>query len=78
MKVKLRDPPPARGQRRDVALQRMKGGHGGGDRASRVSEDVKDKPLAMPPALKPCLCRYDFPTCGFLAPILPADILAVL
>ncbi|XP_024587118.1 non-receptor tyrosine-protein kinase TNK1 isoform X3 [Neophocaena asiaeorientalis asiaeorientalis] len=25
VKVKLRDPPPARGQRRDVALQRMKG-----------------------------------------------------
>eukprot|EP00069_Balaena_mysticetus_P015342 bmy_01753T0 len=78
VKVKLRDPPPARGQRRNVALQRMKGGHGGGDRASRVSEDIKNKPPAMLPALKPYLCRYDFPTCDFLAPILPADILAVL
>ncbi|KAB1266600.1 Non-receptor tyrosine-protein kinase TNK1 [Camelus dromedarius] len=38
-KAKLRDPPPARGQRRNVALQRTKGGRGSGDWASRVSEE---------------------------------------
>ncbi|KAB0406003.1 hypothetical protein E2I00_008695, partial [Balaenoptera physalus] len=77
VKVKLRDPPPARGQRRNVALQRMKGGHGGGDRASGVSEDIKNKPPAMLPALKPYLCRYDFPT-GFGLGVHPAHLLFFL
>ena len=54
-----------------MALQRSKGGRGRGDRATVVSEEIKDNSPTMPAAVKPC-----FSTCGFLPHILTADILA--
>lgn len=44
-KAKLRDLPPAGGQRRNMPLQKMKGGCGAGDLASSVSEYIQNPPI---------------------------------